>query len=77
MISKYSKLAPKEFKSRHDLVGKVVHWALWKKLKFDHTTKWYVHKAESLLDPVTHKSLRYFVMQTDRHIQARRPDLVS
>ena len=33
------KLAQKEYKTRPDLVGKVIHWELRKKLKFGHTIK--------------------------------------
>ena len=40
IISKCNKLVHKEFKTRHDSVGKMIHWELCKKLKFDHTTKW-------------------------------------
>ena len=39
-ISECSKLAQREFKTRHDWVGKVIHWELCKKLKFKLTTKW-------------------------------------
>ena len=34
-----SELAQKEYKTRHDLVGKVIHWEMCKKFKFDHTNK--------------------------------------
>ena len=27
-------------------MGRVIQWELWKKLKFHHTTKWYIHKPE-------------------------------
>ena len=33
IISECSKLAQKEYKTRHDLVGKVIHWELCKKFK--------------------------------------------
>ena len=39
MISEGSKLAQKEYKTRHDWVDKVIHWELCKKLKFEHTNK--------------------------------------
>ena len=48
-VSKCSKLAQKEYKSRYDWVGKVIHLELCKKLKFDSTAKWYMHKSESFL----------------------------
>ena len=36
-------LQTKEYTTRHDWVGKVIHWELCKKSKFDHTNKWYMH----------------------------------
>ena len=40
IISECSKLALKEYKARHDWVGKVIHWEMCKKFKFDHANKW-------------------------------------
>ena len=39
----------------HYCAGKVIHWELCNKLKFDHSTKWY--KPESVLEKKTHKFL--------------------
>ena len=39
IISDCSKLAQKEYKARHDWVGKVIHWEMCKKFKFDHANK--------------------------------------
>ena len=39
IISECNKLAKKEYKARHDWVGKVIHWELCKKFKLDHTNK--------------------------------------
>ena len=36
IINECSKLAQKEYKTRHDWVGKVIYWELCKSLKFDH-----------------------------------------
>ena len=47
MISECSKLAPKDYKTRYDWVGKVIHWELCKRLKFDPTAKSFMHKPES------------------------------
>ena len=58
--SKCSKLMQKKYKKRHNWVGKGIHWELCKKLKFNHTTKWYIHKPESLLKNETHKILKGF-----------------
>ena len=48
IISKYSKFKLKKYKTEHDWVGRVINWELCKRLKFDHTTKWYIHKPESV-----------------------------
>ena len=39
IITECSKLSQKEYKARHDWVGKVIHWEMCKKFKFDHTNK--------------------------------------
>ena len=49
IISECSKLAQKECKTRHNKVRKIFHLELCRKLKFDPTTKWYMHKPESVL----------------------------
>ena len=61
-----------EYKTRQ---GKVIHWELRKKLKFDRTNKRYRHNLEFFLKIETHKLLRDFEKQTDNLILARRPDL--
>ena len=71
IISKCNKLAQKEYKTRHDWVGKVIHWELCKELKFDHTNKWYKHKPESILENEMHKLLWDFEIQTVHLISAR------
>ena len=59
----------------HDWVGKVIQWELCKRPKFDQTTKWYIHKPESVLENGTHKILWDFEIQTDHLIPARKADL--
>ena len=39
IISECNKLAQKEYKTRHDWVGNVIHWEICKKFIFDHTNK--------------------------------------
>ena len=46
-ISEHNKLAQKEHKTRRDWVGKVIHWELCKKLKFDHMNKSYMNNTAS------------------------------
>ena len=76
IISEFSKLAQREYKARHDWVGKVVHWEMCRKFQFDHTNKWYMHNPAPVLENATHKLLWDFNIQTDHLIPARRPDLI-
>ena len=71
IISECSKLAQKEYKTRYDWVGKVIHWEMCRKFKFHHTNKWYMRNPASVLENVTHKLIR-----TDHLISARRPDII-
>ena len=75
-ISECNKLAQKEYKTRHDWVGKVIHKEMCKKLKFDHTNKWYMHNPAPVLENNTHKLLWDFDIRTDHLISSRRPDLI-
>ena len=75
-INECSKLAQKEYKTRYDWEGKVFHWELCKKMKFDHTNKWCTHNPESILENEMHKLRWDFEIQTDHLISARRSDLV-
>ena len=61
---------------RHDWVGKVIHWEMCKKFKFDHTNKWYMHNPAPVLENAMHKLLWDFNIQTDYLILARRPGLI-
>ena len=76
IISECSKLAQKEYKTRHDWVGKVIHWEMCKKFKFDHTNKWYMHNPAPVLEKDTHKFQWDFDIHTDHLISAGRPDLI-
>ena len=33
----------KEYETKHDWVGKVIHFELFKKFKFDHKNNWFIH----------------------------------
>ena len=61
-----SNLAQKEYKRRHDNLGKIVHWKLPRKCNFEAGDKWYEHESESVLENEDYKILW----------EARRPDLV-
>ena len=76
VISEYSEVAQKEYKTWLDWVGKVINRELCKKLKYDHKNKWYVHDLESLPENKTHKLLWDFEIPKDHLILARRPDQI-
>ena len=76
IISECSKLAQKEYKKRHDWVGKVIHWEMCQKFKYDHTNKWYMHSPSAVLENDTHKLLWDFDIHTDHLISANRLDLI-
>ena len=76
IISECSKLAQKEYKTRPDWVGKVIHWEMCKKLKFDHTNKLYMHNPASVIENDIRKLLWDFDIQRDHLILAWRPDLI-
>ena len=65
-----------EYKTRHDWVDKMINWEMCKKLKFDHTNKWYMHKPSPVLENDTHKLQWDFDIHTDHLILARRADLM-
>ena len=72
IISECSKLAQKENKTRQDWVGKVIHWEMCNKFKFDHTNKWYIHNPAPVLENDTHKLLWDFDIHTDHLISAKK-----
>ena len=73
IVNECSKLERKKYKTRYNWVGEVIHWKLCKKLKFDDTTKWFLHKTKSVVENKTHEIL----WGTEGHlIPSRRPDLV-
>ena len=50
IISNYSKLAQRKYKTRYIWIGKGIHWELCNKIKFDHT-----YNRESVLKNETQK----------------------
>ena len=58
-------------------MDKVIHWEFYRKFKFDHTNKWYMHNLESMLENETHVVLWDFEIETGHLIPARRPDRMT
>ena len=72
------KLAPgeTEYKKRHDVVGRVIHWEVCKEYGVECSDKWYEHSPKSVEENEEVKLLWDFTIQTDREIHHRRPDIV-
>ena len=71
IVSKHSKLAPKQYKNRHVCVGKVIQRELCKSFKFDHTIKWYMQRPEYVMENETHNIIWEFVSQIDHLMLVR------
>ena len=76
IVSECSKIAQTEYKKRHDRVAATIHWALCKKYGLPHMENWYDHRVEPVMENEHVKLLWDFNVQTDRTIEARRPDLI-
>ena len=67
------KLAQKEYKRRHDMVAKKIHWDFCKKNGLEHAEKWYEHVPEGAIENEEVKVLWDINVQCDYVIEARRP----
>ena len=76
IVSECGKLAQKNYKLRHDSVGRYVHWQFCEKLGFNSARLWYEHEQESVVENENFKILWDFIIQCEHMIEARRPDIV-
>ena len=76
LLCECSKMAQIQYKHRHDNVARIVHWAIAKQRGLEVEEKWYEHKPEPVIENANIKMLWDFTIQTDREIEARRPDIV-
>ena len=76
IVSECEKLAQKEYKRRHDNVARIVHWKLCDKYNPKRSEKWYEHAPEGLVENEEVKILWDVVIQCNREIKARKPDIV-
>ena len=65
IVSGCSKLAQKDYKRRHDNLGKIVHWKLARKFNFEAGDKWYENEPERVLENKDYKILWNFSIQND------------
>ena len=76
IMNECSKLTQKEDKNGLDWVGKVIHWEMCEKFRFDYTNKRYVHNPAAVLKNVTYELQWDSDIKTDHQTSARRPDLI-
>ena len=76
IVSECEKLAQKEYKRRHDNVARIVHWKLCGKYNLKRSEKWYEHAPEGVVENEEVKILWDVMIQCDREIKARKPDIV-
>ena len=76
IVSACKMLAQKEYKRRHDKVCLNLHWSLCKKYGMEVEEKWYKHKPEAVIQNEDVKILWDFMIQCDRVIEHRKPDIV-
>ena len=76
IIRECSKLAQKEYKRRHDWVGKRNNWEVCRENAIEVKTKWYEHQPKAVQENARYKILWDLNIQTDQVIEARRPDMI-
>ena len=76
IVSECEKVAQKEYKRRHDNVARIVHWKLCGKYNLKRSEKWYEHAPEGVVENEDVKILCDVMIQCDREIKARKPDIV-
>ena len=76
LTNECAKMAQKEYKRWHDLVGKKIHWEVCRKFGIEVSKKWYQYEPETVVENENSKILWDMNIQTDHVIEARRPDMV-
>ena len=74
LYSLCSKLAQRDYKNTKEWIGKVIHWDLCEKLKFDQTNKCNMYYLESVRENETQNSLGFWDTNGSLNIgQTNRP----
>ena len=76
ILSECNMLAQREYKRRHDCVGRKILWELCRKYGLAAAERWYEHQPDTVTENDSCKLLWDFNVQTDHVIQARRPDVI-
>ena len=69
-------LAATQYLRRHNEVARAVHWDICKAYGVNVATSYWKHEPPDVVETQNAKILWDFDIQTDRYIQARRPDIV-
>ena len=48
ILCSWPNLAQTEYKKRHDVVGRVIHWELCNEYGVENSDKWYEHSSKSV-----------------------------
>ena len=65
----------RQYKKRHDLIGRVIYWELCKEHGVECSDKLYEHSPKSVEENEKVKLLWDFTIQTDSEVYHRRPDI--
>ena len=76
IVSECAKLAQKDYKRRHGNNARIVHWKLCRKYNLKRSEKWYEHASEGAVENEEVKILWDAMIQCDREIKVRKPDIV-
>ena len=76
IASECENFAQKEYKRRHDNVARTVDGKLSGKYNLRGSEKWYEHAPERIVENEEWKILWDVMIQFDREIKARKPDIV-
>ena len=69
-------MAQTVYLDRHNAVTSAIHWCLCGLCGFSHSTQWWQHQPQAVLNNENFKLLYDFNIFTDRRISARRPHVV-
>ena len=76
VVSGCPKLAQKEYKRRHDWIGRHIHWEICEANRIHLKPKQYDHQPEAVIENDLCKILWDFTIQADYFITARGPDMI-
>uniref|UniRef100_A0A1X7U4Q0 Uncharacterized protein n=1 Tax=Amphimedon queenslandica TaxID=400682 RepID=A0A1X7U4Q0_AMPQE len=65
-----------EYKKRHDNVARYIHWELLGHFSIERSERWYEDKPEGVIEHNGVKVMWDFMVQCDRYIEHRKPDIL-